>query len=68
MQQDVTSLALIKAEIGTIRQYSRTFRTVNKVLLCDGRLATPDETARLKAGIARFELLVRSASRLERLH
>jgi hypothetical protein len=66
MQQ--TSLARIEAEIVTIRVYSRSFKTVNKILLRDGRLATLDETAKLKAGIARFELLVHSASRLGRLH
>ena len=64
----MTALGAIEAEIVDIRLFARSFKLVDKTLVRNRRFATPAETEKLKAGIARFEVLVAAASRLQDLN
>ncbi len=57
------TLAAIEAEIEAIRVHARLFHSVDGILYRNGRTATAAEAAELRAGIARFEWLVREARR-----
>jgi len=58
------SLAEIETELVSIRTRARAFSTVDTVLLCNGMAATAIEATELRASLARFEFLVRSANRM----
>ena len=64
----MTALAAIEAEIVGIRRFARSFNVINQTLVRNRRFATSAETEKLKAGLARFEVLVGDAARLQSLN
>lgn len=59
------TLAEIEVELVSIRAHARNFKTIEGALFCKGVPATAAEADALRAGIARFELLVRAANRMQ---